>query len=67
MNKAEARGIVCERKGQVIDWAVFCEWTIKEQLQRIQLFEVGKGDKVSGHLGKERKFDEEAMVTELPS
>jgi hypothetical protein len=36
-------------------------------LQRIQLFEVGKGDKVSGHLGKERKFDEEAMVTELPS
>jgi hypothetical protein len=67
INKVEARGIMCERKGQVINWAVFCDWKIKEQLRRIQLLEVGKGDKVGGHLGEETKFDKEAMVIELPS
>jgi hypothetical protein len=65
INKAEARGIMCEKKGQAINWAVFCEWTIKKQLRKIQLFEVGKRDKVGGHLGEETKFDEKTMVTKL--
>ncbi len=31
INKAEARGIMCDKKEQAFNWAIFCEWTIKEQ------------------------------------
>lgn len=49
---------MCEKKGQVVNWAIFCEWTIKEKQRRIRLLEAGKGDKVGGHLGEETKSNE---------
>jgi len=58
---------MCENKGQVVNWAIFYEWTTKEQLWRIQLLEACKGDKVGGHLSKEIKFNEKAMVIKLLS
>jgi hypothetical protein len=37
INKSKARKIVCEQKGWLVNWVVFGEWTIKEQLKRINL------------------------------
>jgi hypothetical protein len=31
INKALASGVVCERKNHLINWAMFVEWTIRDQ------------------------------------
>ncbi len=40
INKAEAKGIVCQKKGQDVNQCVFIKWTIRDQLQRLQSLEV---------------------------
>ncbi len=39
INKVEARGLVYEWKGKQVNWCVFGEWTICNQLQRLQSYE----------------------------
>ncbi len=34
INKTEAQGIICEQRGWPVNWAMFGEWTIKDQLRR---------------------------------
>ncbi len=43
INKVEAKGIVCKKKGQEVNWVVFVEWTIRDQLWRLSSLEVGQG------------------------
>jgi len=64
INKALAQGIVCERKNHHVDWVVFVEWTIKDQLQRINLFEIGQARTEKG--GVEEK-DVELKDNAMPS
>jgi hypothetical protein len=42
INKALTQDIVCERKNHPINWAMFVEWTIKDQSRRMNLFKVGQ-------------------------
>jgi hypothetical protein len=35
INKVEIQRIVCERNGQEVNWAMFVEWTIRDQLRRL--------------------------------
>jgi hypothetical protein len=44
INKAEARGYVVENKGVKVNWCVLAEWTVRDQLRRIQaLGDTSKG------------------------
>jgi hypothetical protein len=40
INKVEARGFVCEKKGHKINGVIFVEWMVHDQLRRLQCLEV---------------------------
>ncbi len=39
INKVKACGIICDRKGKHVNWCIFVEWTIRDQLQRLHALE----------------------------
>jgi hypothetical protein len=40
INKVEVRGFVCENKGHKINWVIFVEWMVHDQLRRLKCLEV---------------------------
>ncbi len=55
-----------ERKGKDVNWVVFIQWTIKEQLWRIQLLKTSQFNKIVGEGIEESKSNEEPMLTKFP-
>jgi hypothetical protein len=42
INKVEARGFVCVKKGHKSNWVIFVGWMVHDQLRRLQCLEVVK-------------------------
>jgi hypothetical protein len=64
INKALAQGIVCERKNHPINWAMFAKWSIKDQLQKMNLSKVGQ---VRFERGGVEEEDVESKDNTMPS
>jgi hypothetical protein len=67
INKEKAKGFVCEKKGQEVNWVVFVEWMIRDQLQRIKAFQMTMEGVEVGGVGDAEKEQpkEEAMLKDM--
>jgi hypothetical protein len=72
INKMKARGFVCQKKGKDANWVVFVEWTIWDQLWKIQCLEairLGKSVCIHGILSDNDngflKIEDKEMGTKI--